>query len=53
MNYHTGTMYAYGYEAKGDATTDICYYAFDKTGKKIEECWINAPYTGLLPTTLI
>ena len=42
----TGNMYAYGYEAKGDASTDICFYAFDPKGNKIEECWIKAPYTG-------
>jgi carotenoid cleavage dioxygenase len=42
----TGNMYAYGYEAKGDASTDICFYGFDRKGNKIEECWIKAPYTG-------
>jgi len=41
-----GSLYAYGYEAKGDASTDICFFAFDKHCKKIEECWINAPYVG-------
>jgi hypothetical protein len=40
-------MYAYGYEAKGDATTDICFFGFDKNGNKIEECWIKGPYSGI------
>jgi carotenoid cleavage dioxygenase len=45
----TGNIYAYGYEAKGDASTDICYYAFDKHANKVEECWIRGPYTGIGP----
>jgi len=45
----TGNMYSYGYEAKGDASTDICFYAFDPKGNKIEECWIKAPYAGTFP----
>lgn len=37
-----------GYEAKGDATTDVAYFLFDKNGKKLEECWIKAPYAGMM-----
>ena len=37
-----------GYEAKGDSTTDVVYYLFDKHGKKLEECWFNAPYVGMM-----
>jgi carotenoid cleavage dioxygenase len=37
-----------GYEAKGDATTDVVYHLFDKNSKMLEECWINAPYVGMM-----
>lgn len=37
-----------GYEAKGDATTDVAYFLFDKHGKKLEECWVQAPYAGMM-----
>lgn len=37
-----------GYEAKGDMTTDVAYFLFDKTGTKLEECWINTPYVGMM-----
>lgn len=45
---HTGEYLTMGYEAKGDATTDVVYYLFDKNGKKLEECWFNAPYVGMM-----
>ena len=44
--YYQGEYMTYGYEAKGDASTDICYSAFDLHGNKLEECWLNAPYSG-------
>lgn len=37
-----------GYEAKGDASTDVAYFLFDKNGKKLEECWVQAPYAGMM-----
>lgn len=37
-----------GYEAKGDMTTDVAYFLFDKNGKKLEECWFKAPYAGMM-----
>ncbi|KAH6699850.1 carotenoid oxygenase [Leptodontidium sp. MPI-SDFR-AT-0119] len=45
---HTGELITMGYEAKGDSTTDVVYYLFDKDGKKLEECWFNAPYVGMM-----
>jgi carotenoid cleavage dioxygenase-like enzyme len=42
----TGNLYAYGYEARGDASTDICFFGYAKDGKKIEECWVRAPFAG-------
>lgn len=41
-------MMTMGYEAKGDGTTDVVYYLFSKEGKKLEECWFNAPYVGMM-----
>ncbi|KFY05889.1 hypothetical protein V491_08973 [Pseudogymnoascus sp. VKM F-3775] len=43
-----GEMVTMGYEAKGDSTTDIAYYLFDKDGQKLEECWVNAPFAGMM-----
>jgi carotenoid cleavage dioxygenase-like enzyme len=48
IDWATGEMITMGYEAKGDATTDIVYYLFDKDGKKLEECWIKAPYAAMM-----
>lgn len=44
----TGAMIAYGYEAKGDNTTDIAIYEFDRRGNKTWETWINAPYVCMM-----
>jgi carotenoid cleavage dioxygenase len=44
----TGDMLAFGYEAKGDCTTDIVVFSFDKTGRKTWEAWFNAPYVSMM-----
>lgn len=44
----TGELVCWGYEAKGDATTDCCYFAIGPNGKMTEECWFNAPYCGFI-----
>jgi len=44
----TGELVTWGYQAKGDGTTDVCYVLFSKEGKKLEECWFHAPYAGLM-----
>lgn len=41
-----------GYEAKGDASTDVAYYLFDKHGKKLEECWFQTPFAGMMQSVL-
>ena len=46
VNYTTGEYVTYGFEAKGDASTDICYSVFDKECRKIEEAWFTAPWSG-------
>lgn len=44
----TGEFITMGYEAGGDASTDVVYYMFDKDGKKLEECWVKTPYAGMM-----
>ncbi|GME27150.1 putative lignostilbene dioxygenase protein [Neofusicoccum parvum] len=44
----TGELAAMGYEAKGDATTDVAYYLFSAAGEKLEECWFQAPFAGMM-----
>ncbi|KAL1604873.1 hypothetical protein SLS60_004413 [Paraconiothyrium brasiliense] len=44
----SGDLITMGYEAKGDNTTDVVYYLFDKDGRKLEECWFKAPYVGMM-----
>ena len=46
IDFDNGEMITMGYQAKGDSTTDVAYFLFDKNGKKLEECWVNAPYSG-------
>ncbi|POS71000.1 carotenoid oxygenase-1 [Diaporthe helianthi] len=45
---HTGEMITMGYEAKGDASRDVAYFLFDKNGRKLEECWFQTPFTGMM-----
>lgn len=45
---HTGELITMGYEAKGDTTTDVAYFLFEKSGAKLEECWIQAPFAGMM-----
>ncbi|XP_014558060.1 hypothetical protein COCVIDRAFT_25416 [Bipolaris victoriae FI3] len=47
----TGEMVCYGYQAGGngyDASCDIVVYNIDKDGKKTEECWYKAPFSGMI-----
>lgn len=41
-------MITMGYEAKGDATKDVAYFLFDKNGLKLEECWFQTPFAGMM-----
>jgi len=42
----TGEMFAFGYEATGDASTDIFVYVIDKGGKVTKEVRVQAPYVS-------
>jgi len=44
----TGETITFGYEAKGDGTTDVVFYWIDKTGKKTKEVWIKAPHVTMM-----
>jgi carotenoid cleavage dioxygenase len=42
----TNELLAFSYQAKGDGTKDIVFYAFDKEGKKTTEIWFDMPYAA-------
>jgi len=44
----TGELIAFGYAAKGVATTDIAYYVMDRDGNVVHETWFNAPRAAMV-----
>lgn len=44
----TREMICMGYEAKGDATLDICYYTFDSDERLTELTWLKSPICGMI-----
>lgn len=42
----TNELLAFAYQARGDGTKDIVFYAFDGEGKKIAETWFEMPYAA-------
>jgi carotenoid cleavage dioxygenase-like enzyme len=44
----SGEMIAYGYEAKGDLTTDIAVYTMNPKGEVVKEVWLKSPYLGII-----
>lgn len=44
----TGELVGYSYEAKGDATPDICSFTVDKYGSISEEVWFQAPWACMI-----
>ncbi|EKG14270.1 Carotenoid oxygenase [Macrophomina phaseolina MS6] len=44
----TGELVAFGYEAKGDASPDICSFTVDKNGFVTEEVWFKAPWACMI-----
>lgn len=44
----TGEMLCFGYEAKGDATPDICYYRIAADGTFLETVWLTAPVVAMI-----
>ncbi|OAL36294.1 hypothetical protein AYO20_04452 [Fonsecaea nubica] len=44
----THELVVFGYEAKGLATKDVVTYALDRTGKKTNELWAQAPWCAFI-----
>ncbi|KAF2008787.1 carotenoid oxygenase [Aaosphaeria arxii CBS 175.79] len=44
----TGELVAFGYEAKGDGSPDICSFTVDKEGYVTEEVWFKAPWACMI-----
>ena len=44
----TKDMVTMGYEAKGDATCDVCYFVVDAKGKITQTVWLKAPFPGMI-----
>ena len=48
IDYDTGYMYLYGYEAGGLATRDFAYGVVDPQGNLVSEQWFEAPYAAMV-----
>jgi len=48
VDWVTGELLTYSYQAKGDSTTDFAIYIFDAEGRKVNEVWFNAPWPGVV-----
>lgn len=44
----TGEMIAFGYEARGEASRDVCVFSVDAKGAITWQAWFEAPYTCML-----
>jgi len=44
----TQDLVGYSYAAKGEGTSDIAFYTFDKTGKKTREIWFKGPHPSMI-----
>ncbi|MEP7247002.1 MAG: carotenoid oxygenase family protein [Gammaproteobacteria bacterium] len=44
----TGEMIAYGYQAKGDLSTDIAVFTMNPKGEIVKEVWLKSPYLGII-----
>jgi carotenoid cleavage dioxygenase len=44
----TGELFAFGYAAKGECTSDIAYYVIDKHGKVVHRAWFQAPVAAMI-----
>jgi carotenoid cleavage dioxygenase-like enzyme len=44
----SGEMIAYGYQAKGDLSTDIAVYTMNPKGEITKEVWLKSPYLGII-----
>ena len=44
----SGEMIAFGYEARGEASTDLAIMTVDRNGALTRERWIKVPYAGMV-----
>ena len=44
----TGELVAFGYQATGLASNDVCVFSADRQGTLNWEAWIKVPYSGIL-----
>jgi carotenoid cleavage dioxygenase len=44
----TNDLIGYSYAAKGEGTSDIAFYTFDKGGRKTRELWFNGPHPSMI-----
>ena len=40
----TGNFLAFSYRARGENSTDMAYFEFDASGRKIRETWFDSPF---------
>lgn len=48
VDWVSGELLTYSYQAKGDSTTDFAIYIFDANGRKTNEIWFDAPWPGVV-----
>ncbi|HEX7081970.1 MAG TPA: carotenoid oxygenase family protein [Gammaproteobacteria bacterium] len=48
IDYDTGEMLFFGYEAGGLASRDVAFCVADRAGRLVRESWFEAPYVGLV-----
>jgi carotenoid cleavage dioxygenase len=44
----TSELVGYAYAAKGEASKDLAYYAFDRQGRKTRELWFEGPHASMI-----
>lgn len=48
VDHKTGHLIGYGYEAKGLATRDVCYFEIDDLGNILYEIFFQMPFTAMM-----
>lgn len=48
VDWVTGELLTYSFQARGDSTRDFAIYIFDAEGRKVNEIWFEAPWPGVV-----
>lgn len=48
VDWVTGELLTYSFQARGDSTRDFAIYIFDADGAKVNEVWFEAPWPGVV-----